>query len=368
MTTAELFGERLSWRGWPAVQADWQGLVEASPYASFFHSPVWIETWLEVYGSTLESQIALFRDAERPVAGALVSARAVRRGPVLVRTAYLNACGEDEHEETALEFNDLLCLPGYELAAARALRRVLDASEWDELVVPGCCRSAASDALKQAFADTAPDIRSVASFVRDLDALRTAGSAFEATLSHRRRQKIRRSLRSYQASGPIEVVRGRTAAQALAQLREMADLHQATWQARGERGAFASERFRRFHELLVERAFDAGHIQMAAVRCAGETIGVVYCLGWRGRLYFYQSGFHYSADRRLSPGMVTLLLCIQTFLEEGWREFDFMAGDNDYKRAFSSASQELEWLTFRRPTPRTRTVTALKKLRAWTRR
>ena len=359
-----LVAERRSWREWALVRADWQQLVESSPFASFFHSTPWIETWLEAYGPALQTEIVLLRHDGRPVAGGLLTFRTERRGPIVLRTVYLNACGEDEHEETALEFNDLLCLPGHEHAAARALRQILDGVAWDEFLVPGCRHSEASDALKAAFADTELACTTVPSYFIDLEAARKLGAPFEMTLSHRRRQKIRHCLKAYRAEGAVELERSQNAEQALTQLRALAALHQESWRSRGKLGAFHSERFVRFHEVLLARAFEAGHIQTLAVRCGRETIGVVHCFGWRKKLYFYQCGFRYSANKRLSPGLVTILLSIQRFLEDGWGEFDLMAGDSEYKKAFSDESRELQWLTFRRRTLRTRALAALGLVRA----
>jgi len=364
MTMGHLVAERRSWRQWAAVRADWQELVEGSPFASFFHSAPWIETWLEVYGPTLQTEILLLRDSGRPVAGGLLTFRTERHGPVFLRTVYLNACGEDEHEETALEFNDLLCLPGHEHAAARALRDVLDGVSWDEFLVPGCRQSEASDALREAFADTELVCRTVPSFFINLEETRKSGAPFEMTLSHRRRQKIRQNLKAYHTEGAVELEQSQNAEQALTQLRELAALHQEGWRSRGKLGAFHSQRFVHFHELLIARAFGAGHIQTIAVRCGQQMIGVVHCFGWRGKLYFYQCGFRYSTNKRLSPGLVTILLSIQRFLEEGWEEFDLMAGDSEYKRTFGSKHRELQWLTFQRCTLRTRAVVALRRVRA----
>ena len=125
--------------------------MDASPYASFFHSPVWIRTWIEVFGPVLHPTILFFRSERQAVAACVLVHRTQRRGPISLRRIYLNTSGEDEIEETSLEFNDLLCRAGYEATAAEALRRYLDTQSWDEFIIPGCSRTAASEALKVAY-------------------------------------------------------------------------------------------------------------------------------------------------------------------------------------------------------------------------
>jgi CelD/BcsL family acetyltransferase involved in cellulose biosynthesis len=355
--------ERRPWHEWNTVRAEWMELVDSSPLASFFLSAPWIETWLEVYGPDLQPEIFLFRDSQKPVAAGLLTIRRQRRGPVPLRRVFLNACGEDEHDETSLEFNDLLCLPRYERAAARALRELLELTAWDEFLVPGCSKSEASAALKQAFADTDLVSSTVPSFFINLDEMRKAGTALETSLSQKARYNIRQSMKLYQADGQLVLECAGKTQEALTQLRELAMLHQESWTARGAPGAFQSQRFVRFHELLITRTFDQGHVQTAVLRSGNKLIGALHCFGWRGKLYFYQCGFHYSTNKRLRPGLTTLLLSIQKFLELGWQEFDLMAGDTEYKRTFTSQYRDLEWLTFQRATLRTRTVAFLRTAR-----
>ena len=64
-----LVAERRPWREWAAVREEWDELVASSPFASFFHSVPWIETWLEVYGPRLQPEIFLLRDSQKAVAG-----------------------------------------------------------------------------------------------------------------------------------------------------------------------------------------------------------------------------------------------------------------------------------------------------------
>jgi CelD/BcsL family acetyltransferase involved in cellulose biosynthesis len=276
----------------------------------------------------------------------------------------LNACGEDEHEETALEFNDLLCLPGYEQACAVALRKWLDTSAWDEFIVPGCSLSEASRALKHAFGDMRLITTTMPSFSIDLDRIRERGGDLAMSLSGKNRYNIRQSLKTYGTEAPLVLEHAEDAEHARRQLGQLAELHQGAWRARGLKGAFQSPRFVRFHERLIERAFSQGSIQTTVLRVGQQAVGALLCFGWRGTLYFYQCGFRYSTDKRLRPGLATLLLSIQHFLDQGWTAFDLMAGDSEYKRVFANQHRDLQWLLFRRATVRMRVLDTLERLRA----
>ena len=69
---------------------------------------------------------------------------------------------------------------------------------------------------------------------------------------------------------------------------------------------------------------------------------------YRGKVYFYQCGYQYIDDKRLSPGSVSLSQVIQHCLEMGYADFDFLSGDAKYKEWMSTGSRHLTWIIFRR--------------------
>jgi CelD/BcsL family acetyltransferase involved in cellulose biosynthesis len=131
----------------------------------------------------------------------------------------------------------------------------------------------------------------------------------------------------------------------------MAELHQGDSQKRGRPGAFASPRFAGFHRKLIEQTFDSGKTLLIEVHAGHEPIGALYSFVHRGRLYFYQSGFRYTADGSLKPGLVSHYLTIQHCLEKPeLDEYDFLAGDSRYKRSLATNSRPLRWIVIRRLT------------------
>src|ERR1700681_4099619 len=100
------------WSAWAQLAPRWVEVALASPHLTFFLAPEWIETWLTAYGPSLQPEILFFTSGSETVGCCLLTQRRERRGALPVRRIYLNTAGEDEHEETALEFNDLLCGAG----------------------------------------------------------------------------------------------------------------------------------------------------------------------------------------------------------------------------------------------------------------
>ena len=66
---------------------------------------------------------------------------------------------------------------------------------------------------------------------------------------------------------------------------------------------------------------------------------------YRGKVYFYQSGLAYNADKRVRPGFVCIARTIHYCLEQpNLEEFQLMAGGDHYKEPMSTNRQELEWI------------------------
>ena len=339
-----------SLKDWPRVEPLWVKLADSSPYSSFYLSAEWMGSWLEIFGELLQPQILVFEQQGVGVGACLLVKSNQRRGPFRVRRIYLNSGGEDPADRGTAEFNGLLCSPGYEQAIAKAMSAHLSALEWDEFAVDGMCPGPFLSKLQR---DCFPDLLLTSivrpSFYVDLDHLRQSGIPYESSLSPNTRQQLRRSMKFYCNLGSVRTEVARDLARVEEFFEEMIQLHNLTWKGRGEPGAFASGRRLAFHRTLIRRAFARGGIQMLRVTAGNETIGVLYNFVQNGKIYFNQSGFNYSRDKRLKPGLVTHFCAIQYCLEQGFGDYDFLAGDARYKRSLAKNCRQLAWVIFAKP-------------------
>jgi CelD/BcsL family acetyltransferase involved in cellulose biosynthesis len=63
----------------------------------------------------------------------------------------------------------------------------------------------------------------------------------------------------------------------------------------------------------------------------GEPIGAIYAMALGETTYYYQAGFD-PAKGSVSPGTLLVAHTIRHAIEEGAAHFDFMRGDEPYKR------------------------------------
>lgn len=319
---------------------------------SFFLSWVWIASWIEESGA---APVVLVGEAEGQVVllGLLVPGRQGRVAPFAVNALRLHETGDSRQDVITIEYNGFLVDQQWSARAEREAVSFLlgetlpDGRSCDELHLRGVPQSGA------VLAD-APLQQSIVSRQRswrvDLDAIRASGRPYLAHLSANTRQQISRSMRLYEARGELRLDRARDGAEARAFLDGLKRLHQATWTARGEKGAFAYPFFERFHRRIIDAGFAGGAVELVRVSCGAEPVGYLYNLLHRGQVYAYQSGLRYTDDARLKPGLVTHSLCVQRHVTEGARVYDFMAGDARYKASLGQPGPDMVYVVVHRPT------------------
>ncbi|WP_439576697.1 GNAT family N-acetyltransferase [Elioraea sp.] len=182
-----------------------------------------------------------------------------------------------------------------------------------------------------------------------LDRVRASGDPL-AHLSANARGQLRRSLRRFAEAGEVVLTRAGTEAEALAWLEALIALHQRSWQARGKPGAFADPFMRRFHRELVARALPRGEVDLLRLAAGPDVLGYLYNLRRDGHVCAYQSGFDpAAADPHRKPGLVAHLLAIGRAAGEGMAVYDFLAGEDRYKRSLATGSRDLVWTELVRP-------------------
>lgn len=178
----------------------------------------------------------------------------------------------------------------------------------------------------------------------DLDAVRAAGGDWLATRSANTRYTLRRSMRAYEARGPLRLDAARDAAEALDWFDALLRLHTRTWQDRGLAGAFATPFLLGFHRALIATTAARGELDLLRVTAAGQDVGYLYNFRLGGWVNAYQSGLdHAGAATHGKPGLTCHALAIARALGAGARVYDFLAGAAQYKASLATGTVPLVW-------------------------
>lgn len=325
------------------LEAAWRRLEHTAH--SPFHAWEWVDNWLRTLPAGVDVQLFRADDERGPLALGLFGARRERGLRRLFGDAslWLQETGERTLDEVTVEYMGLLARPGEEARAYRAFAASLVSERpRTRQVWISACDHAALLAANLPRTLESYGFNQRASYFVDLERLRADGRAYLDALSASTRASMRRAARAHAALGPLTVEVADDPAQALAMLDELEALHTAYWRSRGHPGAFGSTYFREFHQRLVAGFAPGGLPRLVRFKAGARTLGVAYYLRWRGRDFFYNSGFDYGlVAREARPGAVVHMLGVELSLRDGMTAYDFMAGDADYKRMFSTHAYDV---------------------------
>lgn len=297
---------RVAEEDFDAVAEEWRGLQDAvgNPFGTWEWAAAWrdhlAEGELVVHGCRrLDGTIAALLPLEVRREGPLRVARWLGHGPA-------DQLGP-------------VCRPVDRPAAARSLRALARAGEWDLLNAEALPAEAGWERLLDA-----PVIAREASPRLCL----ARHGTWEAWLSSRStnfRNQVRRRERRLAREHELTIRRG-----GAADIDTVIDLHETRWA--GDSTAFAGARAG-FHRDFASRAAERGWLRIWLLELDGHPAAAWYGLRFAGREWFYQSGRDPSADG--SVGFVLLAHTIREAFADGCSEYRFGLGDEPYKKRFA---------------------------------
>ncbi len=293
------------------LRADWRDLVESSPGAGPFQTWEWQSTWFKHFGAGKMPTALVLREGNDLVGlmafvkttGPWRTMRPLGIGPSdylrpLSREGFqepvAEAVSDHLHSTTDVDLVDLhqlreneplasVCRPDARVTQARCL--VLDLpSTYDEY-------------LKMLG-------KSLRFDVRKLD--KSLFSGGRATIAPVPRDEVRTGFETFLYQ------------------------HRARWRKKRLPGAFLG-RSLAFHREWIEKAAEREWLRLSLLRLDGQVIGAIYAMRSAGTVYYYQAGFD-PDHSSVSPGTLLVAHTIRTAIEEGATSFDFMRGDEPYKR------------------------------------
>lgn len=331
----------------PPVERDsvgslWEGLEADGADPGLFASWQWTRTWLEHFGASVPHCFAVVRSGREPLGAALLTFDSYRRGPFTFRRVHFGTAGEPSDDTVFVERNRLLARPADVTQVAAALIQFVGTlRRVDEVTMDGFM---VTDAAALIAADSEWLLEPEFCSVVDLTA--ASGNDVGALFSAGVRKELRRAERSL---GPLTVEWAKDESTGHELLDQLISVHQARWTAKGQRGAFASQRMQRFHHALVSQWVPSGRLALMRVTSRHGLLGVRYAFAEGDRLLGYQSAWAVPLDRHISPGLVLQYAVLQEAQQRGYTCFDYLAGTSELKRRLSTGGYELMWGSRRRP-------------------
>jgi CelD/BcsL family acetyltransferase involved in cellulose biosynthesis len=350
-----------------AIRPAWEELLARSSNREPTSHPAWVLPWWTVFGEQGGRQLASLeiRDGERLVGLVPLVLRPSRHRRVLpFRRLELLATGEAEADESCSDYVGVIAEAGREDEVAKAFVSALARGElgpWDELV--GSSMNGASPmpaALARALEAEGMSVSLEQTGVCPYVELPKTWDAYLAALKGNKRSQLKRALRAFEAwAGGPPVIERVSRPEDLEDARAtLVRLHAERWQSDG---VFGSRHFRAFHDQATRDLLAAGMLDLGAMRVRGEPIAAFYNLRCDGKSQFYQGGRKVDVPDDVRVGVTMHAYLIRGAIEQGLREYDFLAGDSQYKMSLATATRPLVTLRAARPGARESLRTATER-------
>ena len=141
-------------------------------------------------------------------------------------------------------------------------------------------------------------------------------------------------------------------------------LHQARRESVGDQGCFSDTRFEPFLREAIGNMLANGTACFSLSEKAGVVIGVALLLLGNDTVFMYQSGVdpNYMA---LEPGHLTVTGCLMFAISKGYKNYDFLRGDEPYKAFWGAQAQPLQRIILAPPTLKAQTIEVAYRNLSW---
>ncbi|MBN1911139.1 MAG: GNAT family N-acetyltransferase [Pirellulales bacterium] len=310
----------------------WDRLAGGAPFRGW----TWNATWWRHFGRAKGDQARLFVLLVEDQTGSLVGLAPFYHESTSGQGRVVRLLGS---EDACADYLGIPCLPGFEERVAEALASWLTARRegpdaddcWDRIELFDV------DAADQVAARLAENLAAQGNTVHERPGpsgwrieLPGIVPEYVAAFSKNARKKFRRVQRNWLDSGRASMQTVQSANELNEALDILIDLHERRRQALGEPGCFASPMFTAFHREVARKMLVQGHLLLHVLRVDGRPIAADYHFAGAGVVYAYQGGVD---PERLDfePGRMITTATLIWAIENGYRAYDLMRGDEPYK-------------------------------------
>jgi CelD/BcsL family acetyltransferase involved in cellulose biosynthesis len=297
--------------------AEWDALTE-SVGGSYFQSGTWAVTWWELLAGRPETHIALWTHGGRLEAVCAVSAvtRPLLKGAGPSVKVWVNM-------GSGVGAADHLGWPGYGLHGRAMLEWVISSTS-GPVVLSNLSPAATAGLTEHGFRR----IEESPTLAVDLG---HGEDWFPG--SNDFRKKLRYAERQLGKAGiSISMVPAPDIDTSL--FRRLLELHAVRSEGMGWESNFDRDR-EAFHLGLIDRAVDGRGPMACVARTAEEVVGILYGFRFGSTFAYYQTGWSQEHIRH-SLGSVLVARTMQHAASTGATRFDFLRGDDAYKRRFGA--------------------------------
>jgi len=315
--------------GLAALSSEWGELLTDAYSPGVFQTWAWISSWRETLGSEHDLLVGSARD---PRSGRLLglapfAVETRRVGPLTTRVLRMAGSGP-----AAPDHLDLIVRHGHPHVAAPLWEAISGRRTWDLIDLDGLRPGSRLAGLMLRRKNDRRDYSTTT--MCPLLPLPSSWEEYQASLGRNLRQNLRRYARKLDAAHDTVVERMVVHDHDVTETVErLAEFHQQIRTARGDKGSFADPRMIDFHRTVAQRFLEAGRLRLHRLDVDGRMAAAISCFRHGDTVSFYTTGYD-QALAAYGPGRRVLAAAIRGAIDEGASHFDFLRGDEEYKRSW----------------------------------
>jgi len=310
------------------LEPEWAALHASVAEATVFFHPAWYATWLRYFGAGRQPVFLSIRD-EKELVGV---------GALEVDTAGARQFGD--HNVT--DYSGPLVRPGYEEAAASAIVEWLMEDLTSSVTFWGI---AADSPMRAALAGAAARFGWACEETHEAVCPRVElpadFEAYLASLSKHDRHELRRKMRNLGAAGDVGFETCTEEAAVVSRLDRFLELMRIS---REDKETFLTPAMEAYFRDVAATFARLSMLRLAELTIDGHDAAMILCFENASTLSLYNSGYDPELAK-LAVGLVSKAMALQDAIARNKRVFDFLRGEEDYKKRLGGVPLEVLTLT-----------------------
>lgn len=305
-------------------EALWQNDSEALQWSCLFVTPAWLKPVVTQLGAPGEPLIlAVFSGSS--CLGVMALAR-IGRKAVFLGTP--DVC----------DYQDMVCAPGREADVLRAVIAYLHQNGIDcielETIRPDAAILQALTTVKAQDDVAVTQVKSDVSYEMPLS--HSWGSYLKA-LSGKQRHEVRRKMRRLENAGSFSFQRAMHGPNLENDIEAFIALFRMN---RADKAAFMNASMTRYFTELMQAMASEGLLRLYFLAHNHTRTAAVLCFDYKGTRHLYNSAYD-AQFNGLSVGVLSKLFSIRSAIRDGLGTYDFLKGDEGYKRRIGGQAVQL---------------------------
>jgi CelD/BcsL family acetyltransferase involved in cellulose biosynthesis len=320
--------------GFEDLRSTWASILAQSGNDGIFLTWEWMKTWWDIFGAERDLWILLGYDGEELIGIAPLMRTTTRICGIPLRSIELIGSGY----ESLPDHLSFIARSGRSQEFAGAVvAHLRQTSGWDIIRL----RDMREDpAFTAQLGELAPCCRyTVTAQPEDIcpyTPLPGTWEEFQSGLSAEFRYAVKRKERNLgkKYASVFEIISDPTTlAEAMGELET---IHKKRMQEKKESGSSLSSRFWEFHRRIASIFLEKGWLLLGVLKVEGRIVAGQYAFQYGGKAWYYQSGIDPDFGR-FGVGVIMIAHMIRQAIEHGLHEYDFLRGNEAYKRHWTTA-------------------------------